>query len=433
MKNNSSLTLTRKKAAIITNNVHCGRHVQHYSTIEKYFKANGWIISDDFNVNKIVICACGFHDAVYEKIMRTLKEIKKLNFLEKNIIITACLTKTHEQDLKRNFKGQIVTINREELLDDIVQAEIPFKDIPPVNMFQLNEKCNCGNMEYQKFHIKISQGCLRECTFCVINKAKGYINSLPFEKIARQVDIAIKRNQKKIKLMGEDTFAYGIDIGTNIIELVEKLTATYPGMEFYFGYLHIRWLQKYAKEILALCKKGVLKELQIGLQHVNDKMLRRMGRPAVFSEIYDIIRTIKKELPGFYLIADILVGFPGETEEMFNELVEFFKKDKCFNKVKHFGYSDVKGAPSSKFENKISQDEIALRWDRLDEVLGERAYSQQQEEARVDNVTFRATRFEDYFFCKNTYDETIERTAAPQELIAAESLFKKTDKTNFEF
>lgn len=400
--------LIQKKVAIITNNVHCERHVQYFSTVEKYFKANGWIITEDFNAGKIVITGCGFHNAMYEKVERTLKEIRQFNFLEKNIIILACLTKTHEQELMKNFKGYVIGIHQEHLLDELIHAAIPFNDIKPVNVFKAHEKCGAENKEYENFYIKISEGCLRECTFCIINKAKGYISSIPFDTIAAQVKTALKNNRKKILLMGEDTFAYGIDAGTTIIELIKKLITRFPAIELNFGYLHIRWLRKYARDIVSLCKQGVLKELHIGIQHVNDHLLKQMGRPVIFSEIYETIREIKRECPGFYMVADILIGFPGETEEIFNEVLEFFKQDTCFNKVKHFGYSDVKGAPSTDFKDKVPADVIAHRWDLLDKVLGERAYSNQVEESRIDNETFRITRFDDYSFCKDTFDEMID-------------------------
>lgn len=425
--------LTKKRVAIITNNLHCERHVQYFSTIEKYFKANGWIIAKDFEVNKIVICACGFHDAMFDKINRTLKEIEKTNFLEKNIILLACLIKTHEEDVNKNFRCQIVPLHQEELLDEIIQAKIPFKDIRPVNMFTGHEKCSQTITEPDYFHIKVAEGCLRECTFCVINRAKGYIKSVPYEDIAKQVEIAVNLNRLKIKLTGEDTFAYGTDTGTTIIELVEKLISVYPNIELYFGYLHIRWLKKYARDIISLCKRGVFKELHIGLQHVNDEILRLMGRPLVFCEIYDIIREIKREIPGFYLVADIIVGFPGETDEMFEEVAEFFKKDQCFNKVKHFGYSDVKGAPSSGFANKVSADVITVRWDCLDKILGERAYSAQVPESRIDNETFRITRFEDYSFCKDTFEDALDESTVNQDLAFSKPGFAREDKGDFGF
>lgn len=431
MKSNS--LPTKKKVAIITNNLHCERHVQYFSTIEKYFRTNGWEIAEDFNVHKIIICGCGFHDAMYEKVKKTLKKIRETNFLEKNIMIMACLTKTHEEDLKSHFKGQIVEFHREELLDRIIGAAIPFKEIRPVNIFNVHEKCDIENIANENFYIKISQGCLRECTFCVINKAKGIIRSVPFDEIEEQVKTAIEKGRKMIFLMGEDTFAYGIDIGTTIIELVEQLTARHPSIELYFGYLHIRWLDKYSEEILSLCKRGILRELHIGLQHVNEKMLRKMGRPVVFSRTYDIISRIKKECPDIYMVGDILVGFPGETEAMFDELVEFFKKDTCFNKVKHFGYSEVKGAPSAAFDNKVPADIIALRWDLLDKVLGERSYSYQDGESRLDDETFRITRFEDYSFCKDTFDEMIQGRPISTELAVSESGILEQDEEDFEF
>lgn len=431
MKN--SFISVRKKAAIITNNIHCGRHVQYFSTVEKYFKSNGWIIVDHFNVEKIIICSCGFHDAMYEKTKKILEEIKKTDFLEKNIIMMGCLTKTHQQELEEKFKGQVIPFHREHLLDDLIQAGIAFNDIPPVNLFKIDEDCDCGNEENKKFHIKISEGCLRECTFCIINKAKGYLSSIPFETIAHQVRKAISGGRKKIHLMGEDTFAYGVDIDTNIIQLVKKIKAIDKELQLYFGYLHSRWLQKYAAEIISLCKEGVLTELQIGLQHVNEEILKKMGRPVAFSEIYDIIAAIKKGNPDFYLIVDILVGFPGETEEMFNELVHFFENDRYFNKVKHFAYSDVKGALSYRLADKLPRQVIADRWQHLDTILGERSYSAETNETRADNETFRKTRFDDYFFCKDSFNEDIDKTTFSRQLAFAESHIIKQDEGNFGF
>jgi ribosomal protein S12 methylthiotransferase len=430
MKSNSPLM--KKRIAIITNNLHCERHIQYFSTIEKYLKSNGWEIAENFNVHKIIICGCGFHDAMYEKVKRTLREIRETNFLEKNIIILACLTKTHEMDLKKHFKGEIVEFHREELLDRIVSARITFKEIRLVNMYKIHEKCCSENKINENFYIKISEGCLRECTFCVINKAKGYIGSVPFDKIVGQVKTAIEYGRKNIFLMGEDTFAYGIDIGTNIIELIEKLIARYPFIDLYFGYLHIRWLRKYSEKILSLCKRRILKELHIGLQHINNEMLKSMGRPQVFSRIYDIICKIKKECPEIYMVADILIGFPGETDEMFDQLVEFFKKDKCFNKVKHFGYSDVKGALSFKLDQKVPPDAITSRWEILDKVLGKRSYSYQSRESRLDDETFRVTRFDDYSFCKDTFDEMLQGSFSAELAVSGSNILNQ-DKEDFEF
>ena len=157
-----------------------------------------------------------------------------------------------------------------------------------------------------------------------------------------------------------------------------------------------------------------------------------MGRPAVFSELYKTLKLIKEECPGFYFDVDIMVGFPGETKENFEELVEFFKNDKCFNKVKHFGYSDVKGSVSCNFENKLSQDEIAYRWSYLDKILGTRSYSEETNESRLHDETFKLTRFQDYSFCVNTFNEDIEEKFLKNEIINVEPVTSK-DKGEFDF
>ncbi len=395
--------LLDKRVAIVTNNVHCERHTAYYATVEKYFRTNGWKVCDDLNVDKIIICGCGFHDLMYEKFIKILEAAREVNFPEKNIIVMACLPKTQSEKLKEQFGGEIIGIHEEEILDRIIGAKVEFKDVKYVNVFN---KYNLTPPEkIPVYYVKISEGCLRECTFCIINKAKGYINSRPVEDIIKEVKTGVEKGYDKIYLMGEDAFAYGIDSNKTIIELVHEIKNAVPLANLYFSYLHIRWLEKYSTEIKDLCKKGWINELHIGLQHVNEHILDRMGRPINFSKLYDTIQEIKFDNPKMHMVADIMVGFPGETIEIFNELTEFFKKDKCFNKVKHFGYSDVNGATSTGFSNKVEDGEIARRWNVLNEVLGARSYSDEIEEERYDDNTFRITRFKDFSFCVNTFDK----------------------------
>lgn len=395
--------LKKKKAAIITNNLNCERHIQYYSTIEKYFKSNGWDIAENFDVDLVIVCGCGFHDMMYEKILPVFEQLRKDFFLEKNILVMGCLAKTHELELEKSFKGKIINIHHEKMLDETIGAAIPFHEITPNNIFRPHKDCKINN-EDQFFHIKVAQGCLRGCTFCVIKQAKGYLQSVPAEAIVAQFKNAISYGYRKIFLMGEDTFAYGIDLGTNIIQLLERLIAIESDVEIHFGSLHIRWLKEYAADLLALCKQGIIKQLHIGLQHVNDEMLKKMGRPMKFSEIYAIIWQLKKECPELYLGADIIVGFPGESKEIFQELVTFVKQDKCFDNIQHNGYSDVKGAPSFKFKNKNSPRVITERWAYLNDcILGEKTAFNRNDDARNTDITFRLTYETDYTFCKDTF------------------------------
>lgn len=422
----------KKKVAIVTNNLNCERHIQYFSNIEKYFISNGWIVAEDFHVDKVIICVCGFHDVMHEKALRTIASVKKNHFPEKDIIIMGCQAKTHETELKNHGGVQLIPIHQETVLDNIIHAKIPFSKIIPNNILIPHKDCSLDDNK-GFFHIKIAQGCLRKCTFCVINKAKGHIHSVSRDEIERQFRKAIKMGKKKIFLMGEDTFAYGIDIGTNIIELSEFLLAIESDIELYFGSLHIRWLVEYADGLLSLCKKGITKELHIGLQHINDEILKKMGRPNVFAEVYKIIRTLRKECPNLFLGVDILVGFPGETKKIFDEMAEFFKKDRCFDKVRHFGFSDVKGAPSFKFKDKLPPSEIAIRWDIFNGVLKERSSSYQSSEYNQADVGFQLTHERDYSFCKNTFKDEVEEIVDTPGIFFAKSKIQEEQLGEFDF
>jgi len=128
-----------------------------------------------------------------------------------------------------------------------------------------------------------------------------------------------------------------------------------------------------------------------------------MGRRLDFPEVYGILRRFRTECPHLYLLADIIVGFPGETPEMFEELVSFFKKDTVFDMISHFGYSDVQGAPSSKLNGKVDSLQIGRRWDLLRKVLGKRSFYNAMEKSDTDRAIYLISLESDYVFCKGTY------------------------------
>lgn len=422
----------RKRVAIVTNNLNCERHVQYYSNIEKYFIINGWEIAEDFDVHKVIICCCGFHDVMHQKVLKIVEHLKDLHFLENNIVIMGCQSKTHEAELKENLKVKLISFNREEQLDDIINARIPFAEITPNNLLRPFKECNLDERN-EYFHIKIAQGCLRKCTFCVINKAKGYIKSTPQEEILKQFRKAIKQGKRRIYLMGEDTLAYGMDTNSSIIELVDSILEIDSRVELNLGSLHMKWLLDYKEGILALCKRGIVKELHVGLQHINDRLLKRMGRPIVFSEFYQFIKHLKKECPDLFLEADILVGFPGETEEIFAELVEFFEKDACFDNVRHFAYSDVKDAPSYKFDGKLPTSQLVHRWEILDKILRNRSSNYKSGDANMMDVAFQLTHERNYTFCKDTFKDEIENVVDNPGLKRAKSKIHLNEKDDFTF
>ncbi|MCP4152414.1 MAG: radical SAM protein, partial [bacterium] len=317
--------------------------------------------------------------------------------------------------------------------DKNIGAEISFADLKLNNLYKPHGQFEVPPEE-QFFHIKISQGCLKECTFCVINKAKGYIRSIPREEVIKQYKTAIQRGYRKIFLMGEDTFAYGIDTGNTIVQLMEDLLEIEDKVQFDFGSVHIKWLKEYSEAILSWCERGLIKKLNVGLQHVNDKILKLMGRPVVFSEVYDVLKEVKKAAPDLYLGVDIIVGFPGETREIFEEIAAFFRNDTCLDNVSLSGYSDVKGAPSCGFENKNSEVEVTTRWSYLtDHVLGNRSAFNREDKTGDTDESFKVNYESDYLFCKGTFKDEITKIAGSAEAVSAESKVLEKDDGDFGF
>ncbi len=398
----SQKELKVSKVAIITNNTNCERHVQYYSTTEKYFLMNGWVVKDNFDVDLVVISGCGFHNMMLEKVKNTLDELDDLGFSD-NVVMTGCIPTTHAEEWKKSFNGKLVQLHFETLLDDMIDASVKYKDVKAATMLRPHKDAQISDND-KVLHIKISEGCIRKCTFCVIYKAKGKHRSSSMESVEEQFRKGVEKGYKKVMLMGEDTFAYGTDISITIIDLIKHLNSIDPEVEFFFSNMDHKWLVDYIDDIIALVKSGAIKNLHVGLQHTDDHILIKMGRGGTSSSItYDAIKRLKTECPDLYLGVDIIVGFPGETEEKFENLLEFFKEEKYIDNVQHNGYSPVEGAPSAKFEKLIDKKEVMSRFLRLTKVLNERnVFNRQDQESNFD-VTYIDTRDKNYSFVKESF------------------------------
>lgn len=400
----------KRRVAILTNHLACDMNTKYYSTLEKYFNSNEWEVVNDFDAELIVFSTCGFVDEKFRIVMNAVSKLKADGFPAQSIILMGCLPKTHENEVKDLFNGTIVNFGKEEELDRIINAKVPFKGINLTNVFKAPNEANTNKKE-KLFNIIIEDGCLKQCTFCVVNKAHGDIKSTPLSEIENQFRKAIELGYKNICLSGTDTFAYGYDRNSNIIELIENLLVIDSNIKLYLGNLHARWLVKYSEGILSLCKRGVINSLHMVLQHVNKDMLKRMGRPENFPEFYEIIKNIKQERPDLFLNTDLIIGFHGETDEMFDELKEFVKNDSCFDSFNAFVYSDVKGAPAYNYDGKLNLKVKLTRYKELMDLIGDRnrmaAISKlnDAQTCRYRTINELDSQSETgYFFCKNTYE-----------------------------
>lgn len=392
------------RVAIITNNTECEKHVQYYATLERYLRENGLQVQGDFDADRLLICGCGFHDFMLGKVEQVVEQAQERGFSGDQLALLGCLPATHRERLEGSFPGRIIPLGQEQELDQWLGARVPFADILPTHVHGPEGR----SREESSYLIKISQGCMQRCTFCVINRAKGPLRSEPLEAVLSQFEEAVSLGYRRIFLMGDDTFAYGLDRGSSIVELLDALLASCAHVNLHLGCLHVWWLERYADDLVRFCEAGVLRELQVGLQHVNEALLRRMGRPVDVAAALAVLERMRRASPGLRLMADILVGFPGETEEAFEELVTFLEQDRLFTWISHFGYSDVEMAPAHQLDGKVDPLQAAMRWERLRQVLGPRSlYNDPEEpegeEERRYREAYRATLDSPFAFCVHTY------------------------------
>lgn len=216
-------------------------------------------------------------------------------------------------------------------------------------------------------YVKISEGCKNRCSFCVIPSIRGDYRSRPMESVLKEVeDISQRAHLSEINIVGQDTTLYGEDIygRPQIIELLKKLSAFKEYKRW------IRLLYTYPAHIedgligLFAAEEFICKYMDLPIQHINDRILKSMNRPATKRDISELIAKIRKRIPGVTLRSSVIVGFPGETDEEFGELADFIKEVK-FERLGVFTYSQEEGTPACKYVGQISEKVKLERFNAL--------------------------------------------------------------------
>ncbi|MBI2027038.1 MAG: radical SAM protein [Deltaproteobacteria bacterium] len=209
------------------------------------------------------------------------------------------------------------------------------------------------------YAISISQGCLGNCSFCVIPMAKGRTVSLPLALITDKIRIMVEKGVKKIILTSEDTGAYGSDIGISIIDLLKQIHKIPGDFELYIHYFDPRWLRLYGHELKVLLAQRRIQYLQLALQSGDNEILKRMKRAYLIDQVLPFIEDFRKSFPRLAMSTQIITGFPGETQAQFENSKSLLKK-RLFDNVDVFAFSNRPGADTNTIpghlEDKIIQE-----------------------------------------------------------------------------
>ena len=341
----------------------CSKNLVDSETLMSLFEANGYHCTHDAENPQgeiAVINTCGFiEDAKQESINTILEFVQaKEEGRLKKLFVMGCLSQRYQKELEEEipqvdkYYGKF---NYKQLLQDLGKADVP--------------ACSSHRHITTPKHyayLKISEGCNRHCAYCAIPIITGEHVSRPMDEILDEVRDLVANGTKEIQVIAQELTYYGVDIDgkQHIAELIDKM-ADIPGVEWIR--LHYAYPTHFPWDLLSVMSKhdNVCKYLDIALQHVSDNMLNRMKRHCTKEETYQLIERIRREVPGIHIRTTLMVGFPGETDEDFDELVAFTKWAR-FERMGAFTYSEEEGTYSAlHYEDDVPQEVKQQRLDRL--------------------------------------------------------------------
>ena len=341
----------------------CSKNLVDSEKLMKLLEKSGYTLShnpDKVNGEIVVINTCGFiGDAKEESI---------------NMILEVCALKAKRRVRKVFVMGCLSERYMAELGDEIPQVDKYYGKFDWANLVKdLREgadgddsllsiaNCQLDRVQTTPQHyayVKISEGCDRTCAYCAIPIITGRHVSRPMEEIVEEMRLLVSRGVSEIQLIAQDLTYYGVDLykKQSIAELVERISDV-EGVKWIR--LHYGYPTHFPMDLLRVMRErdNVCKYLDIALQHVSSNVLKRMRRNITKEETIELLRTIRQEVPGIYLRTTLMVGFPGETDEDFEELVQFTKEMR-FERMGAFAYSEEEGTYAAEHYEDDIEDEV---------------------------------------------------------------------------
>ncbi len=348
------------------------------------FKKNNYkIVNNPEEADILVINTCGFIESAKEEAINTILEMAEYKKKRcKYLIAMGCLVQRYYDDLIKLLPEVDLFIKIDEYnnlwdkIEDLVKRDIVEKsktktskkisEIEPLPMPKYNEfmeRIVTTGKNYA--YLKIGEGCSNKCTYCAIPYIRGPFVSREMDEILNEAKMLAKKGIKELIVIAQDTTKYGVDIygESKLAELLEKL-GKIDGIEW------IRFLYSYPEGITdelikTVANNGkIAKYFDIPIQHISNSILKKMNRRTSKENITGIIKKIRIQIPDVTLRTSLIVGFPGETNENFEELLEFVKTTK-FDKLGVFKYSKEEGTPAARLPEQIHGNTKKARYNKI--------------------------------------------------------------------
>ncbi|SER16517.1 ribosomal protein S12 methylthiotransferase [Nitrosomonas sp. Nm51] len=333
-------------------------------------RAEGYEISASYEAaDLVVVNTCGFIDSAVEESLDTIGEALAENG---KVIVTGCLGAKEDGNIIREAHPQVLAVTGPHALPEVMaaihthlpQPHDPFISLIPPQGIRLTPK--------HYAYIKISEGCNHRCTFCIIPSMRGDLVSRPIHQVMQEAENLVNAGARELLIISQDTSAYGVDVKyrtgfwqgrpvkTHLTELAAALgeLGVWVRLHYVYPYPHV-------DEIIPLMAKGkILPYLDVPLQHASPRILKAMKRPASAENNLARIRQWRKICPDITLRSTFIVGFPGETESEFEELLQFLQAARL-DRVGCFKYSPVEGAAANVLPDPVAEEVKEERYARF--------------------------------------------------------------------
>ena len=391
----------------------CSKNLIDTECLIGMFKNNRFqIVNEEGKADILVINTCGFIESAKEEAINTILEMAEYKKQRcRYLIVMGCLVQRYYEDLIKALPEVDLFIKIEnydklwDKIEDLLKRGIVQKDkkkarkkiteIPQMPMLTeqefLNRTITTGN---NYAYIKIGEGCSNQCTYCAIPYIRGPFASRKIEHILEEASMLAKKGIKELIVIAQDTTKYGIDIygESKLAPLLEKLSRIEGIQWIRFLYAYPEGITEELIQVVANNDK-IANYFDIPIQHISNTVLKRMNRKTSKEQIENLLKRIRENIPDVVLRTSLIVGFPGETKEDFEELKEFVKVAK-FDKLGTFMYSKEDGTPAEKLPNQIHGNTKKARYHQIMQIQQEISKEMQSEkigktyEVLIEDMSF---------------------------------------------
>ncbi len=366
----------------------CDKNLVDSEKMMGLLRADGWTFTDDEQeADAILINTCCFIGDAKEESVNTILEMADLkqNGKLKALLVTGCMAQRYKQEIIDEIPevdAIVGTSSYDEIRDvlrKVLEQEGPvscFKELSYTPAVREERVVSTGG--YYAF-LKIAEGCDKRCTYCIIPDLRGPYRSVPMEELVNEAKALAENGVRELILVAQETTLYGLDLyGEKRLPQLLSQLAKIPGI--YWIRIQYCYPEEITDELIEVIKteEKVCHYLDIPIQHASDRILKRMNRRTTRKQLEEMIRKLRREIPDIVLRTTLISGFPGETEEDHQTLMEFVDEME-FDRLGVFAYSAEEDTPAASFPDQIPQELKEERRDEIMELQQEIAFAHSEE------------------------------------------------------